>query len=246
MGSARLSAPTPEPTETPTPAPVIAPAPAPTPGREGTRKDILASVKDSFREAEPGDRVLFGHYEQDLAKQDNGREDISWLVLAKENDRIMLLSEYALDMRRFNEDDRKADWEHSTVRAWLNGSFLRSAFSKRERDLILETVLPNGTNPHFPDLEATDDTADRVFLLSVEELERYLPEKEQRVAFAAGLVKKSGVVYRDGSCWWWLRSPGTHVGNISYVNTGGTIVHKHVSTYNYAIRPAVWCRLSDG
>ena len=54
----------------------------------------LSNVAD----AKPGDIVIFGSYEQDN-DESNGTEDIEWLVLAREDNKALLISKYALDVQ---------------------------------------------------------------------------------------------------------------------------------------------------
>ena len=58
----------------------------------------LAEIKPEYHRlllsgAEAGSRVFFGAYEQDNDESD-GREDIEWLVLAREGDRLLVISRY--------------------------------------------------------------------------------------------------------------------------------------------------------
>jgi len=57
----------------------------------------LKSAKQAqIKNAKVGDIVYFGTYEQDNDTT-NGKEDIKWLVLAKENNRVLVISDKALD-----------------------------------------------------------------------------------------------------------------------------------------------------
>ena len=132
----------------------------------------------------------------------------------------------------------------STLRAWLNADFIAAAFDETERAFLRESLLPNGDNPYYP--VETAETRDTVFLLSVGELERYFPTEEDRIAYATDYAKTQGVVYYDQRCWYWTRSNGTRAANVSYINTGGVFVHKHLSTYKYAVRHAIRCAVPEG
>jgi len=50
---------------------------------------------------------------------------------------------------------------------------------------------------------------------------------------------------KDGSCMWWLRSPGSFSNYASYVNHDGAINYHgfNVGSRNYAVRPAMWISL---
>ena len=52
-----------------------------------------------------GDSIVFGAYEQD-DDESNGKEPIEWLVLEKKNNRLLVISRYALDCKRYNESFR--------------------------------------------------------------------------------------------------------------------------------------------
>ena len=57
----------------------------------------------SLQNAVPGDCVIFGHYEQDN-NTSNGKEDIEWLVLEKEADRMLVISRYVLDAMPYKKE----------------------------------------------------------------------------------------------------------------------------------------------
>ena len=85
-------------------------------------------AKDALRDSNVGDYVVFGAYEQDREVL-NGKEDIEWLVLEKEEGRILVLSKYALDAQQYHTSKEDVTWETSTLRQWLNEDFLNLAFS---------------------------------------------------------------------------------------------------------------------
>lgn len=51
---------------------------------------------NKIKTANVGDIIVFGTYEQDN-NISNGKENIKWLVLAKENNRVLVISDKALD-----------------------------------------------------------------------------------------------------------------------------------------------------
>ncbi len=59
--------------------------------------EIFGQYKiEKLKIAEVGDIVYFGAYEQDN-NTSNGKEDVEWIVLAKENEKALVISKYALD-----------------------------------------------------------------------------------------------------------------------------------------------------
>ena len=93
-----------------------------------------------------GDIVKMGKYEQDNNNQ-NGAEDIEWIVIAKDDSTTILMSKYCLDSKPYNdaEIDTKTSWEDSTIRAWLNNEFYDTAFSDDEKQ-NLKSIDYEGTD----------------------------------------------------------------------------------------------------
>ena len=114
-------------------------------------------------EAEQGDLVLFGSYEQDN-NSDNGKEAIEWIVLSRTDDELMLLSRYGLDCKAYNESKDKTSWKSCTLRGWLNDTFYNTAFSQDEMKKIKTQKLKNLAGG-----KAQKETEDKVFILSYED-----------------------------------------------------------------------------
>ena len=71
----------------------------------------LQSAKQALiKNAKVGDIVYFGTYGQDSGTS-NSKEDIEWLVLAKENNRILVISDKALDCQPYNPSWSDVTWE---------------------------------------------------------------------------------------------------------------------------------------
>ena len=77
-----------------------------------------------------GETIVFGAYEQDNDTS-NGAEPIEWSVLAKEDDRILVISQYALDCQPYNKKNESVIWETCSLRSWLNDIFLELKGSYR-------------------------------------------------------------------------------------------------------------------
>ena len=94
----------------------------------------------SIEEAQVGDIVSFGHYEQNI--EFAGKEEILWDVLDKKDDSILLISHYILDVSKYNDEYNLA-WADSDLRCWLNYDFYNKAFSENEKNKILVTQVYN-------------------------------------------------------------------------------------------------------
>ena len=112
--------PTPEPTEAPTPA--SAPEPQYPVYREGR---AVASAD----ELSLYDVVTYGSYPQTSGGVE---EPIRWYVVGKEDDKVTLLSVYALDSRKFHNRNEEVTFRSSDIYRWLNGDFRDKAFSYDE------------------------------------------------------------------------------------------------------------------
>ena len=70
--------------------------------------------------------AVLGAWPQDA---DGGVRPILWRVLAVEDGRAFLLSEYILESRAVHADKNAyRGWESSDLFRWLNGEFLQTAF----------------------------------------------------------------------------------------------------------------------
>lgn len=208
-----------------------------------------------------GDAVFFGHYEQDN-DWTNGREPIQWRVLAVENGRALLISEYALDCERFHDRNMEVTWEECGLREWLNEYFLRTAFTEEERAGVLTVTVTAEENPAY-DTDPGNDTLDQVFLLSIGEAQMYFADdligtadmgtSKDRACipteYAIANSNKRGYGWNGGCCVWWLRSPGSNTGNnvnAVSVRSNGTVNNygSIVNSSGIAVRPALWINLN--
>jgi tetratricopeptide (TPR) repeat protein len=148
--------------------------------------DALNEYKDSvgqilnckelmLKNAEVGDYVWFGSYEQDNDTS-NGKEGIEWLVLDKQGNKVLLLSRYGLDAQPYNTEYEEITWENCTLRTWLNETFINNAFSSAEQQRILLTDVYNSRSQCCSKWNTTggNNTQDKIFLLSYAEANKYL------------------------------------------------------------------------
>ena len=131
-------------------------------------------VKD-LKEAKAGDIVTYGTYEQD-GDYDNGKEAIEWIVLDKQDGKLLLISRYALAEMSYDYKGEEVTWEKCSLRKWLNDMFVKEAFSDKEIKHIPTIKVTADKNPTF-DTDPGNDTEDQVFLLSIPEVEKYFKIK---------------------------------------------------------------------
>lgn len=205
-----------------------------------------------IKKAKVGDIVYFGTYEQDNDTT-NGKEDIEWLVLAKENNRVLVISDKALDCQPYNSSDTRVTWETRSLRTWLNTDFVNDAFSDGEKAMIPTVTVSADKNPQY-DTDPGNATKDKVFLLSIVEAEKYFTSDEARKCVPTEYAISNGAYTSDSytkggkaTCWWWLRSPGFSQVTAASVDFVGS-VDRYGYTVNsdyYSVRPALWISI-DG
>lgn len=209
---------------------------------------------NKIKTANVGDIIVFGTYEQDN-NISNGKENIKWLVLAKENNRVLVISDKALDCQPYNSSyTEEVTWENCSLRKWLNGTFLNKAFSTEEQAQIQNTTVSADNNPQYS-TNPGNATTDKVFLLSINEVEKYFNSDEARKCAPTAYAKAQGASTNDTcktpsgavTCWWWLRSPGDDQSSAAYVYFGGDVFElgNYVFSGLNAVRPAMWITI-DG
>ncbi len=231
---------------------------SPTPGPEAY--SILAAE----RQIREGDVVTMGNYMHTL-NQDifDYSMPIKWLVLEQTEEKALLISLFNIDVKRYVElesslryesEGINVTWENCDIRVWLNGFFKEVAFSEREKSCILKTKVHTPDDPVYG-TEGGDDTMDYLFLLSVEEVQKYFVSDEERrtqivpdvnpwdeIIYAPNEHKPNTTDYYD----WWLRSPGKENNQVACVERFGEVVTEGISATDFrvSVRPAMWVDLN--
>ena len=208
----------------------------------------LKSAKQAqIKNAKVGDIVYFGAYEQDNDTS-NGKELIEWLVLAKENNRVLVISDKALDCRAYQANSvNYATWEKCSLRKWLNNDFINVAFSDDEKAIIPTVTVSADKNPKY-DTDPGNATQDQVFLLSIVEAKKYFSSDSARQCSPTDYAVANGAYEsNDNICWWWLRSSGCNQDYAAYVYSNGNIFEDgyYILNSHRAVRPAMWITI-DG
>ena len=198
---------------------------------------------DALRTAEVGSYIYFGEYEQDN-NASTGKEAIEWLVLDKQEDRMLVISRYGLDCQPYNTENEKVTWETCSLRGWLNGAFYETAFIPEEKNAVLASLVTADANPVY-DTPVGNDTMDQVFLLSIDEADRYFADDTSRTCVGTPYCYEQGTFEDTGTCLWWLRSPWSYSNYAPYVNYFGLIINGNfVYDHRGAVRPALWINLN--
>ncbi len=210
--------------EEPRQSPVVT---AETNDSSGTQSSDIANNTSNI-----GSQIKMGYYAD---------SNLEWIVLDENDSEVLLLSKYAIEQKPYNDEFADVTWEECSLRHWLNDEFYSTAFNDSEKNCIKMTTVINGDNP-FNGTEGGNDTEDRVFLLSIEEANRYFDSDESRMAKATEHAKTNGVVVSVGTSAWWLRSPGCGKNVAAAVYSGGNMEKRgsDVAIKTLGVRPAMW------
>ena len=205
-----------------------------------------------------GRQITFGHYPQTANGNDNTH--IEWLILARDEQKILIVSKYGLDAQPYNKDYTSVTWETCTLRKWLNGTFYNKAFSSAEQAAILTTNVDNSKSQCYSGWNTSggNNTEDKVFLLSYAEANKYFgvthdttSNTKSRVAPTAYAIAQGAYTYysnktADGTDAgrWWLRSHGFYQSSAAGVRTDGSLDYYRVDDDSDSLRPALWVNLN--
>ena len=188
-------------------------------------------------------KVLFGKYFSDI----DTLEELSWIVLNETEEGALFLCENVIESMRYAYEENEIDnpvWENCVIRTWLNNYFLDSFFTTKEQNQILPQVIIT---------EEGTKLIDKVFLLSKEEVEAYLPNKEERRARPTDWARRNeeefdGLVVIDGYCTWLLRDTSKAcAGNWTGISSKGELDLTGADFYygpETGVRPALFLKKS--
>lgn len=169
-----------------------------------------------------------------LGKYDDG-EPMEWYVMDEDADGSTLLLSVNLlskDMS-YNDEDGETTWENCSLREWLNNDYLNVTFSDEEKAVIVKKTIINPANS-IRGTEGGNDTEDYIFLLSLDEVNKYFSDNDSRLASKKGW-KSSGV--------WTLRTPGINQKNVVRVWGNGSVLDTGTKvSYKMGVRPAMYVK----
>jgi hypothetical protein len=218
-------------------------------GCGGTDGDVVSSksqtisADDSLWEKSPSEikdffsdkYICFGTYPQNKKKA----EPIDWIVIDVDDEKqLYLLSLNVLEVLQYDSTEpSNATWKDSELRAFLNDSFYNEAFNDDEKARIVDSEVINDINDHG--LSGGENTVDKVFIPSVDEIISYVPIYNwngdfgyAETVFLQTNKTDHAVTYKDPETgkknerssleWeiWWLRLPVDDVSKVSVVSTG--------------------------
>lgn len=184
-----------------------------------------------------GDTVTFGSYYQSGAS----KEPIAWRVLEIKGKRALIISNLLLDAKPYNIKYKDITWEGSTIRKWLNRDFMLNAFTLSERRRIRSARVKTANNTRYY-TKGGRVTKDKLFLLSLDEAEKYFSFNSERICLTTAYAISKVIPSDSGK--WWLRSPGYKQHQAAYVGEEGRIADSGALVDEAAcyVRPALWIK----
>jgi len=161
---------------------------------------------------------------------------LQWLLLDVEAGKGRLyLAKNVLYQAPYHKKWEPTTWAECELRDKLREELL-PALAKKDRALaekIQATPIHTPDNTYW-DTSGGRDVTDQIWLLSIEEAQRYFNRDSERVA-----------KFNNEAAWWWLRSPGVYQTGAAYVNIGGYVYlyGNDVTHEAGGVRPALWLNL---
>lgn len=181
--------------------------------------------------------LTFGRYD---FYEEGCFDELVWLVIAEEEDRMLLLAKEVWDWMSFSWGTY-SPWEDSRPHLLLEILYDK-AFTQEERRQILEVTVKTRNGAYSTQSRLSQE---HLFLLSCEEVEQYLPKTKDRLGIPTVHAKCQGAFVSDSSiaCCWWLRDTGySPMYNAEVMPNGQIDPEGDEHEEESGVRPAMWIR----
>lgn len=155
----------------------------------------------------------------------NVKAPIEWITIEEDGDKTLLLSRFVLDWEMYDFGDKQCTWIDSYLKTILN-EFYEQSFSDEEKQAIIEIK------------------EERVFVLSKEEVLKYMPDKKSRMTSMVSISELDGNIEIEHYSYW-LRKD-MYMDKIEEyeiapcVNAVGDIYYEDVSSDEIGVRLAIY------
>ncbi|MDO5295223.1 MAG: DUF6273 domain-containing protein [bacterium] len=194
-----------------------------------------------YKTCQEGDSFHFGNYTQGPSGE---VLPIEWLVLKRTDDKLMVITRWAMNCRQYHHVNENITWENCDLRRWLNGEFFSKAFNTTEKECIMPSMIDNWDNDKYG-TPGGNATFDNVFLLSLDEANTLFKSDTERICKPTSYAASKGAYIDEGNCLCWLRSPGVDPIYASFIGSNGIISTEgnFVSDSDDCVRPVVFLKL---
>lgn len=187
------------------------------------------------------DLITFGQY--------------TWQVLAiEEGHRALIITQDIVDLQWYHRQFVNVTWANSALRHYLNEE-LYPSFDPEEQAQIMQVTNRNANNPWF-NTEGGPDTADHLFLLSLQEVCQYFGDSQAKLSTKGGqtwLIDDQNNANRQARYGrdfhgWRLRSPGYYGRTGASITKDGHVYVRGNGVFGRprdggGVRPALWLQL---
>ena len=199
---------------------------------------LKATLKPRLIEPLPkaGDTYTFGPFE--------------WLVLDVQEDKALLITEDIVNVQVYDESQMNATWGNCSLRQFLNGELYDGFGAAKGR--IIKTNNINSETSYVTvkgksvNTSGGNPTEDYLFLLSIEEVTKWLARKkcnnDRNPNWPEEVTVTEGLNIN-----WWLRSPGATSWRAAFVRDDGRvdIAGEKTAVCLFGVRPALWLSFAE-
>ena len=154
---------------------------------------------------------------------------VTWTIIAVDGSNALVLADKCVGEKPYNKQCKEVTWENCTLRKWLNDEYYKKLHEK-EKYTIVEVEHENPANAETG-ISGGKKTKDKIFVLSLEEINMYLPNDSDRAI----------------GDYWRIRTPGKEQRQALVIDPDGLILNEEECwvEFKYGIRPAVWIKCID-
>lgn len=151
--------------------------------------------------------------------------EITWTVITVDGSNTLILADKPVGKQAYNKQCEEVTWETCTLRKWLNEDYYNN-LSEAERSMIVEVENDNPDNVETG-VSGGNRTKDKVFILSLDEVNDYLPKESDRAI----------------GDYWWIRTPAEDERQALVIQEDGSILTDDGWVdFKYCVRPAMWIK----
>ncbi|MDR1298954.1 MAG: DUF6273 domain-containing protein, partial [Oscillospiraceae bacterium] len=193
-------------------------------------------------------------------------DGIEWRVLMQDGSNSLVIAEHVIETRAFHNTTVYPTWDISTIKAYLNGTFLTglttlSSKAIEKSDIMTMSKAYQNTEGGTGTYQATTD---KIFLLSIEEVyytgtDGALVQNGATVSTAVNRTNGDTVIFADAHArkstvlssltesYWWLRSPNDGIYmSVAFMMQGASGDYAFGDLgVAHGIRPALWLNLES-
>lgn len=181
-----------------------------------------------------------------------GINPMPWIVLDKKDGKALVISKYIIDCQAYHNIFYKVHWKDSSACKWLNREYAERYFTDEEKERIHPVHIAMEEDTLY--MEKTENTTEnRLFFLSMAEVEKYFRTEDDRRARITSFGKRK-IMWAtfDEYAHWWLRTYSKDPVGASHVKLdgkltvhGGTILSNGYDEFydHFGVRPAMYINL---